>query len=196
MMSDGTAMPVLETERLHIRPFVIDDLDAIHRILNAAFGEEALERRREWLDWSIRNYTALARLYQQPYGDRAVVLTATNAVIGAVGLVPAFGPFDQLGSFRARSHNPVSNLNTPEIGLFWALDEAQRGQGYATEAAQALIGYAFAVMNLKRIVATTDYDNAASIRVMARLGMVIEHNPDPFPEWFQVVGILENLTRS
>ncbi|MGH2520966.1 MAG: GNAT family N-acetyltransferase, partial [Anaerolineales bacterium] len=64
--------------------------------------------------------------------------------------------------------------------------------GYATEAARALIGYAFRELNLRRIVATTDYTNEASIAVMRRLGMRIEKNPYPEPEWFQVVGVLEN----
>jgi RimJ/RimL family protein N-acetyltransferase len=50
----------------------------------------------------------------------------------------------------------------------------------------------FQTMGLHYIVATTEYDNQASIRTMQRLGMTIEHNPDATPEWFQVVGILEN----
>jgi [ribosomal protein S5]-alanine N-acetyltransferase len=47
---------------------------------------------------------------------------------------------------------------------------------------------------LKRIVATTEYDNKDSIAVMRRLGMTIQRNPDPEPVWFQVVGVLANLS--
>src|SRR5260370_1314078 len=65
-------------------------------------------------------------------------------------------------------------------------------QGYATEAAQALINYAFTQLHLKRIVATTTYENEASIGVMRKVGMRIEKNPSPDPSGFQAVGILGN----
>ena len=42
------------------------------------------------------------------------------------------------------------------------------------------------------IIATTTDDNAASIAVMRKVGMVVERNPLPEPPWFQVVGILVN----
>jgi ribosomal-protein-alanine N-acetyltransferase len=182
----------LETERLIIRRFTLDDLDEIHRVLNEAFGEADYGERREWLAWSVMNYTALERLYQPPYGERAVVLRAPNTLIGAVGLAPSSGPFDTLPYFRARLSTPPSGLITPEMGMFWALGAAYRGQGYATEAARALIDYVFNTLGWKRLVATTEYDNAASVAVMKRLGMTIERNPNPLPEWFQIVGILEN----
>jgi ribosomal-protein-alanine N-acetyltransferase len=185
-------LDTLETERLIIRQFAMDDLDDIHRILNEAFGEADYTERREWLAWSVTNYAALERLYQPPYGDRAVVSKVSNTLIGAVGLVPSCGPFDRLSYFRAELSMPPSGLITPEMGLFWALGAAYRGRGYATEAARALIDYVFNTLGWKRLVATTEYDNAASVAVMKRLGMTIERNPDPMPEWFQIVGILEN----
>jgi ribosomal-protein-alanine N-acetyltransferase len=185
-------LDTLETERLIIRRFALEDLDDIHRVLKEAFGAADYAERREWLAWSVMNYTVLARLYQPPYGDRAVVLKASNTLIGAVGLVPSCGPFDKLPYFQARLSTAPSGLNTPEMGLFWALGAGYRGQGYATEAAHALITTVFDTLGWKRIVATTEYANAASVAVMKRLGMTIERNPDPTPEWFQIVGILEN----
>jgi RimJ/RimL family protein N-acetyltransferase len=77
------------------------------------------------------------------------------------------------------------------MGLYWALAPAHRGNGYATEAARALIDHAFGALNLARIVATTERSNTASRAVMRRLGMRVEENPLPEPEWFQVVGWLE-----
>ena len=69
---------------------------------------------------------------------------------------------------------------------------AHQRQGYATEAAQAMCDYAFQELKLKRIIAITSYDNAASIGVMRKLGMRIGRNPFPDPPWLQVVGIREN----
>ncbi len=194
-------MPVLTTPRLTIRPFVLEDLAEIHRILDleAMMEPQPLEERRAWLEWSVRSYTELEKLFQAPYGDRAIVLNegtlpgagrrvASPRLIGSVGLVPLIGPFGQLPYFGG-SRQPCAF--TAEMGLFWALETASRGQGYASEAARALVDYAFTELNMARLVATTEHDNLPSRRVMERLGMRVETNPLPEPEWFQVVGILE-----
>ena len=76
--------------------------------------------------------------------------------------------------------------------MFYAISPAHQRRGYASEAARALVDYAFQRLNLKRVVATTNYDNAASIGVMRKLGMWVEKNPRPEPPWLQVVGVLEN----
>ncbi|MBX3086071.1 MAG: GNAT family N-acetyltransferase [Anaerolineae bacterium] len=182
----------LTTPRLTIRPFVVEDLDAYHPIANAGFGEEPLAERREWIEWVTRNYAGLARLYQPPYGDRAITLTATGELIGSVGIVPSMGPFDKLPYFRERQPDAPADLFRPEVGLFWVISPAHQRQGYAAEAATAVVNYLFTEWHLNRIIATTEYDNEASISVMRRIGMRIERNPDPTPEWFQVVGILEH----
>jgi len=190
-------VPPLETERLVIRPFTIEDLDDIHRILDidlmiADFGTEGAitrQEREQWLQWTILSYEELARLNQPPYGDRAIVLKQTQQIIGACGFVPSFAPFRQLLS---ASHDAGAHFNSPAFGLFYAFSPAYQRQGYATEATQALIDYAFRELQLKRIVATTTYENVASIAVMRKVGMRIEKNIYLDPPWFQVVGILEN----
>ncbi len=188
-------MPVLETERLLIRPFALDDLDAIHQILDldAHMETQSRDERAKWLQWSVMNYEELARLWQPPYGDRAVILKQTNHLIGSAGLVPLLMPFGLLPYYQAFDGDSPDDHNFPEVGLFWAIATPHRRQGYAAEAGQALVDYAFASLNLRRIVATTDYDNEGSIGVMRRLGMRIERNPNPGqPPYLQVVGILEN----
>ncbi len=130
-------------------------------------------------------------MFQPPYGDRAVVLKSTNTVIGAVGYVPCFDVFEQIPGLQ-RGEAP-SDDRVCEFGLFWAIDPDHQRQGYATEAAQALIDFAFQQLQLKRIIATTEYDNLASQGVMRKLGMTISKNPLPDPPWLQVVGILEHF---
>jgi [ribosomal protein S5]-alanine N-acetyltransferase len=190
-------MPPLRTERLLIRPLAMDDLDGIHRILDVELaaadfgtaGAYALDERQQWLQWTILSYEELAKLYQPPYGERAVVLKPTEQLIGACGFVPCLNAFGQLPAFRSTVDGVAARLYSTEFGLFWAMSPAHQRQGYATEAATALIGYAFTELHLERIVATTTYENAASIRVMQKLGMRIERNPYPDPPWLQVVGI-------
>ena len=58
--------------------------------------------------------------------------------------------------------------------LGYALHVAYRGCGYATEAARALVAYAFTSLDLHRIQAATSSHNTGSWRVMERLGMVRE----------------------
>ena len=194
------AMPILETERLYIRPFVLDDLSGVHQLLDIdlvapelrADKMESLAERARWLQWTVLNYEQLDKLYQPPYGDRAIILKSTGELIGACGFVPSFNAFEQLPGFVSCDSPPLEGSYSPEFGLYYAIAPAHQRQGYATEAVQALIDYAFRQLSLKRIVATTTYDNESSMGVMRKLGMQIEKNPQPEPPWLQVVGFLEN----
>jgi [ribosomal protein S5]-alanine N-acetyltransferase len=184
----------LTTARLLIRPFIAADTRVIHRVLDQTFGDgsladdpAAIAERATWVEWSALSSRWHARLYQPPYGDLAVVLRASETLIGAVGYTPCLDVFGQLPAFGGRSDAPAS----AEVGLLWAIDPQHQRCGYATEAAQALIDYAFARLRLGRIIATTEHANLASQGVMRRLGMRIEHNPFPEPPWLQVVGIRE-----
>jgi [ribosomal protein S5]-alanine N-acetyltransferase len=215
----------LETERLVIREFVPEDLVALHQLLDidladADFGSEgaaSVEARQRWLAWSVLNYGELARLYQPPYGDRAITLKTAGTLIGAIGIVPCLAPFAQLPDFYATSDisetvndaretdvagtaspaapgSPVPAPSTPEVGLYYAMSSAHQRRGYTSEAAAALVRHMFQSLNLARVVATTNYNNAGSMGVMRKLGMRLLRNPHPTPPWFQVVGVLDRAT--
>lgn len=188
-----TAMPVLQTARLTIRPLAPDDLDdcvALYAEIGwddpAHLAAEACQARADWLDWTCRSYDAYEALRQPPYGERAATGKG-GEFLGLVGVVPSLAPFDQLPMFGGREDARMR----PEVGLFWAFRPAFQGQGFATEAARALVDRLFASLNLARIVATTERENLASQAVMRRLGMRVEEAPFADPPWFQVVGVLE-----
>jgi len=188
---------IIKTERLEIRPFVMDDLPHIHRILDLTFGsgdkiddQIALQERRSWLEWSILNQEWFPRLHQPAYGDRAIILKSTQNLIGSIGYVPLLDVYEQIPEL-ANGHSS-GGFATTEFGLFWVIDPYYQRNGYATEAARAMIAYAFKELRLKRIIATTEYANTASQDVMKKLGMQIARNPLPEPSWLQIVGILEN----
>lgn len=194
-----THIPILETDRLRIRPYQMGDLDALHgSLVDAGWvdsnlsHEESRAKQKKHLQWAIMNTDALANLYQPPYGDRAVVSKETDEFIGSVGLVPTLKPYGLLPYYQ--EHYPVRDpqQRLPEMGMFWIVSTAHQGKGYATESAQAMITHMFEIFNLQRIIATTDYDNLASQQVMRKLGMTLDKNPYDDPPWFQVVGILEN----
>jgi RimJ/RimL family protein N-acetyltransferase len=179
----------LETERLRIREFELADLEIYHRLKADAFGEDdPLDSTRSWLDWTVRNYRELEKLYQPPYGDYVITLRESGAFVGSVGLVQSLIPWNTL-----RDEAPTEEwFTTPEFGLYYAVFKTYRGQGYATEAAQAVIDQVFDTMHAQRIVATTEYDNVASQAVMRKLGMHLLRNPGREPEWAEVCGVLEN----
>lgn len=62
-----------------------------------------------------------------------------------------------------------TDLPHPELG--YMLPKSQWGKGYATEIALAVLHYGFARLGLSHIMAATDADNAASIRVLTKVGM-------------------------
>lgn len=194
-------MPALETPRLLVRPFQSGDLHVIHQTLDvelagASDEPQSLDARRRWLEWSVLNYTELANLHQPPMGDRAIVLKASGELIGACGYNPALGPYELLPGWQAGAAPipgmaPENCRNSLEVGMYWAISPSHQRRGYAGEAARALVEYAFDQLNLKRIVATTTFDNHASMGVMRKIDMRILKNPFPEPAWFQVVGVLD-----
>lgn len=194
-------IPVLTTERLTIRPFIEGDLAPLHRISDMCFGDgtkaddaAAIEAGRRMHTWRVLNEEMLAQLYQPPYGDRAIVLKATGELIGAVGLVPyidAFNVIPALRHFAGANDDGSRPHATAEVGLFWCIDPAHQRKGYASEAAQTMIDYAFNTMHLARIIATTEQDNVASQAVMRKLGMTLYRNESGISPWLQVVGMLE-----
>ncbi len=87
-----------------------------------------------------------------PYGMYQLVRRADSMVVGDIGF-----------------HAPPDSGGTVTVG--YGLAAQARGQGYATEALQALIGWALAQPNVRRVEADTAHGNVPSQRVMERAGM-------------------------
>jgi len=67
----------------------MEDLIDVHRLFDIELNTDDLHTekmdtmkdRSKWLEWSVLNYAQLARLYQPPYGDRAIMyLDLTRAI--------------------------------------------------------------------------------------------------------------------
>ena len=61
-----------------------------------------------------------------------------------------------------------------KVGFAYHLARSEWGQGYATEAARALVDWALSQRRVFRVWTVCDVDNAASVRVLEKLGMVRE----------------------
>jgi RimJ/RimL family protein N-acetyltransferase len=174
-------MQVLADTHISIRPFTTNDSAAVMRIMNMPETDA-----HAWLAWNIANEYQLARLYQPPYGERAIVRNDNGIVVGAIGLVPCI---DQFGKVGIGSND--DGATHAEVGMFWHVLPEWRNQGIATAAATLLRDYACTQLELRRIIATTDYDNLASQAVMRRIGMELRKNPSDTPAWLQIVGVYE-----
>ena len=177
----------VETERLIVRPFEEADAEARFALMREAFGMDwSAEDLARWHRWTLDSYFAFGAIWQPPYGDYAVTLKGTGELVGSVGIVPAGVPWTALDS-----STPENTYVSPEYGLFWAVFRRHQGRGYASEAARPVIDFVFGTLNARRIIATTEFDNAASQAVMRKLGMTLRRNQGGDPPWCQVVGVLE-----
>lgn len=145
--------PTLLTARLELRPLDHDDADFILRLLNEPdflryIGDKGVRTHadaRRYIDGGpAASYAA------HGFGLYRVGLRASGAAIGICGLLQRDG------------------LPAPDLGFAFLAE--QRGQGYAREAAQAVLADARQRLQLERILAIASVDNAVSAALLTRLG--------------------------
>ncbi|MBI3241294.1 MAG: GNAT family N-acetyltransferase [Chloroflexi bacterium] len=150
-------MQVLETERLILRRFSIEDADFILALLNEpSFMHFIGDRGVRTLD-DARGYISnrLIESYERfGFGLYLTELKEPRTPIGMCGLIKR------------------DTLEDVDIGFaflpqFWS-------KGYAVEAASAVMDYGRSVWGLKRIVAIVSPNNERSINVLSKLGLTFE----------------------
>ena len=148
---------VIETERLILRKFTLDDASFMLELLNTPawlrfIGDRnvrTLEEAEQYLlDGNIRSYQ------EYGFGFYVVVVKETNQFIGTCGIKKREG------------------LDDIDIG-FGFLPQFM-GKGYGYEAASATLNYALNDLKIKRIVAIVDPENTASISLIKKIGLVFE----------------------
>ncbi|MCG3206439.1 MAG: hypothetical protein FOGNACKC_00037 [Anaerolineae bacterium] len=150
-------MKVLETERLNLRWMSADDAAFMRGLLNEPSWLRFIgDRGVRTLD-DARNYILtgpVASYARLGFGLYVVELKESGDPIGICGLVKR------------------DFLDDVDIG-FAFLPQYWR-QGYAYEAASAVMGYGTETLGLKRIVAITAADNHSSARLLEKLGLRFE----------------------
>lgn len=144
----------LATDRLLLRPWRRADVDAITRLLDdPEMADFLIVIPRPFVDFDARTLVRAAwrRLTTGRGFDLAVVLKESpEEPVGSVGLgLSEAGKRGDLGFWIGREH--------------WR-------RGYATEAARKLMAFAREVLGVTEFTATAAEDNAASIRVLRKLG--------------------------
>ncbi len=145
----------LTTPRLILREFQEGDLDDIHRYGSdpdvsrfMTWGPNTEAESRDFLD---------RKLAEQGVWPRARVSVAAELM----------GAGQVIGALELRVLDPATR--TGEFG--YSLGREHWNQGYATEAAGALIRVGFETLGLRRITANCDQRNTGSWRAMEKLGM-------------------------
>jgi ribosomal-protein-alanine N-acetyltransferase len=159
---------LFETERLSVRPKTAADAESFH----AVYGDDevmrfsggsftTLERSREFVAAHMR--------HQDVHGFSmwSLVHRGTPTLLGDVGF--------------------LAHEDGVEIG--WHLRRNAWGRGYATEAARACLAYGFDRLKFTRVSAFTESANAASLRVIEKLGMRLVRRgaDDGVPAWAEYV---------
>ena len=148
-------LPIIETERLQLRKFVLDDVDALARVISdpetmryypAPFDRSGV---LEWIQRNVRRYAL------DGHGLWAMVLKESGEMIGDAGL----------------TRQSVDGADEIECGYHLRRD--YWGKGLATEAARACRDYGFAHLKVDHIISLIRPDNWPSRRVAERNGMTV-----------------------
>ena len=144
---------VFGTPRLRARKIEQADVDAMlsvygdREVVRWVGDGEPFDRAlcEKWIDITHTDYVT------RGYGTFALVERASGAVIGFGGLVHLGGQ--------------------TQAEIKYALHRSRWGQGFATEAAAALLAYGASEFGLSEVIATTAPENESSHRVLLKAGM-------------------------
>ena len=150
---------ILETERLALREWGPEDVEALFVMLGDAevmryvdVGRpwEGVERVREWVGWVQKSYRT------RGFSRWAVVEKAGGLAVGSCGfaLLPWSGEID--------------------FGYMFRRD--RWGKGYASEITPAVLRHGFERYGFKEVVASIAPENNASRRVLEKIGFVYRGN--------------------
>ena len=139
---------LLETERLLIRQFTMDDVEEVYEYTSnpvvMKYIPEGVMTEEETKKFILENIEVKAEKY-------AVILKEENRLIGHIAFFRYFGE------------------HTYEIG--WVFNPEYYNRGFATEAADTILNYGFRKLKLHRIIATCQPENISSYRIMEKIGM-------------------------
>jgi len=150
--------PIL-TERLLLRPYEDRDFGGLHAMQSSEevvrWLYEDARNEAETRDLLARKIRGSAFEAEGDWLSTAVTLRENDAFVGDVAL-----------------HWVSEKHRCGEIGFMFTPEH--QGRGYATEAARALLPFAFETMGWHRLIGRTEARNTGSARVLEKLGMRLE----------------------
>lgn len=145
---------VLETERLYLREFTIDDAQLLIDL------NSDIEVTKYTGDGPVKDVDEAKGIlsniilpqYKNKIGRWAVHLKSTNEFIGWCGI------------------KFIQEQNEYDLG--YRFFKKHWGSGYATESAKVVLDYGTKTLKLKNIIGRAAKENIASINVLKKMGMV------------------------
>lgn len=146
---------MIKTKRLLLRQWVEEDFQVFAQICKDKDVMEFFPKLQSRAESYEMAHKIQSLIEDKGWGFWAVEVPTKHKYIGFVGL-----------------HCPEVDLPfSPCVEIGWRLSKQHWGKGYATEAAKAVIEYAFTHLNLEEIVSFTTLANTRSIAVMQKIGM-------------------------
>ncbi|EPS9495504.1 glutamine-hydrolyzing GMP synthase [Campylobacter upsaliensis] len=167
--SNANVKFILETPRTYLRPYRLDDLEDLHKILDEktmyAWGHAFSKQEcKDWIEQQLQRYQKYG------FGLWAVVDKASGEIIGNAGLnyenitlVSDETKVDEVDS-SGESQCEILELGYIINHRFW-------GQGLGLEVARACAKYAFSKLGVKELYCLIKEDNAPSLKLAKKLGM-------------------------
>lgn len=150
-------MNIIETNRLILREFIIDDAGFVLELLNSPSWLKYIGDRNVKNLEDAKKYISdklISSYIKNGYGLYEIILKKDNIPIGMCGLI---------------KRDTLENID-----LGFALSSSFTGNGYAFEAAFATLEYAKTDLKLERIIAITTTENKNSIKLLEKLKFVFE----------------------
>ncbi|HZP42726.1 MAG TPA: GNAT family N-acetyltransferase [Candidatus Binatia bacterium] len=143
---------VLTTERLRLRPFARDDVDAL---------------QAQWTQLDVRRYLWDGRVIARPEVVAVVEESIASFATRGIGfwVIEARGAAIPVGFVGLRAIP-----GTADIELYYGLEPAHWGCGFATEASRAVLRYALEAVGVEHVYVRMDGPNLRSVEVTKRLG--------------------------
>ncbi|MER0442097.1 GNAT family N-acetyltransferase [Emticicia sp. W12TSBA100-4] len=148
---------ILETERLILRQFTLDDAPFILELLNTPTWLQFIGDRNVHSIEDAENYLlngSLKSYAENGFGFYAVVAKENGKTIGMCGL--------------------IKRDTIPDIDIGFAFLPNLISKGFGFEIASATLDYALNVLKIKRIVAIVNPENEKSIGLIRKIGMQFE----------------------
>lgn len=149
-------MVTIETDRLLIREFNLEDFNAVHKY---ASNPKVVR----FMTWGPNTETETKQFLQSKLKSQVVMPRASYDLAITVDGIP-------IGGGGLTIHDQKSG----EAELGYCLDEPHWGNGFGSEFAAAMIRYGFENLDLHRVIAKCDPENHGSYRVMEKNEMTKE----------------------
>lgn len=148
---------ILETERLILREFSLEDSIFIVELVNSEgwlqyIGDKNVHNTAQAIDYlehgSMRSYQ------DKGFGFYGVVLKENQKIIGMCGF--------------------IQRENATDVEIGYAFLPAFHQKGYAAEAVKATLAYGFESLKLEKIIAIARANNFSSIKLLEKLGLTLQ----------------------